>query len=288
MSTRLRHLRCILLVAGALCAGNAFAWSAEGHRIVARLAAAGLTPDARAAVAELLAGEPDPTLAGIADWADRLRDEDPERGKTTSRWHFINFAGHCDYDAGRDCRGGDCVVAAINRSYLALADHERPVQERREALKFLVHFVGDAHQPLHASMRDDLGGNRHQVNVGGKGSNMHRVWDGTTWNAGGWMPPPMLPAAGGAPLSHDTTLASDRPALDWRWSHAAWRARRPLPGLARGRRRVSRPPAADGRGAPAPWLAAASRPCSTTPSTEAQLRRDQCVAVTSAPPQQRQ
>jgi nuclease S1 len=216
MDIRLRRLRCILLVAGALCAGNAFAWSAEGHRIVARLAAAGLTPQAQAAVADLLAGEPDPTLAGIADWADRLRDEDPERGKATSRWHFINFPGRCEYDAARDCPGGDCVVAAINRSYLALADRKRPLAERREALKFLVHFVGDAHQPLHASMRDDLGGNRHQVNVGGKGSNMHRLWDGTILARRG------LDAAGHAarlqtatPLPHDATLGSDRPALEW-------------------------------------------------------------------------
>ncbi len=216
MSTRLRHLRCILLVAGALCAGNAFAWSAEGHRIVARLAAAGLTPEARVAVAELLAGEPDPTLAGIADWADRLRDEDPERGKATSRWHYINFDGRCEYEAARDCPGGDCVVGAINKSFLALADRKRPLAERREALKFLVHFVGDAHQPLHASMRDDLGGNRHQVNVGGKGSNMHRLWDGTILERRGLdaaAHASLLQAA--APPSHDGTLGSDRPALDW-------------------------------------------------------------------------
>ncbi|MBJ6981439.1 S1/P1 nuclease [Luteimonas sp. MC1572] len=213
---RLRFLAPLLAIAGAFAAGDALAWSAEGHRIVARIAEAGLTPAARAEVDRLLAGEPAPTLAGIAAWADELRDTDPEAAKASARWHYINFQGRCAFDAASDCPGNDCVVGAINRQYLTLAQHGRPDAQRREALKFLVHFVGDAHQPLHAGLRDDAGGNRHQVNYRGDGSNMHRIWDGTILERRGLKSPAYAAELlARAPLPADPTLHSQTPALDW-------------------------------------------------------------------------
>jgi hypothetical protein len=75
----------------------------------------------------------------------------------------------------RDCPDGDCVVAAINRQFLASADRRLPDAERVEALKFLVHLVADVHQPLHASPVDDKGGQDFQVGWHGKGRNLHSV-----------------------------------------------------------------------------------------------------------------
>ncbi len=69
------------------------AWSGLGHRMVGELAQRHLSPSAKAEVATLLAGEADPSLAGVASWADALRSEDPERFKATSRWHYINAQG---------------------------------------------------------------------------------------------------------------------------------------------------------------------------------------------------
>lgn len=175
-----RLLAAALLLAIALPAG---AWSRPGHRLVAEIAERGLTPAARAQAAELLRGEPAPTLAGIAIWADDLRDQDPDLGKRSSPWHYVNFRGPgCRYDAARDCPRGDCVVEAIRAQAAVLADRTRPREERVRALKFVVHFVGDVHQPLHASSRDDRGGNDFQVSLddgtrSGKGSNLHAVWD---------------------------------------------------------------------------------------------------------------
>lgn len=201
----------------AACPGQAHAWGAPGHRIVGELAAAELTPAARREVARLLAGEPEPTLAGVANWADDVRASDPDRGKATAPWHYINFASRtCDFDPPRDCPRGDCVVGAINRHYLVLSDHRRPVAARREALKFLVHFVGDVHQPLHASARGDRGGNEYQLNVGGRGTNLHQMWDRLLLEDRG-----LSPEAYAAmlrrqpPLAHDPTRASQTPALDW-------------------------------------------------------------------------
>ncbi len=157
---------------------GASAWSAFGHRLVAALAATELTPQAQRQVAWLLQGEEDPTLPGIASWADQLRENDPDLGKRSAKWHYLNLpAGTCDYVPGRDCKNGDCVVEAIRRQTSILRDRSRPRAERAQALKFVVHFIGDVHQPLHAGLGSDRGGNDVQVNLDGNGLNLHSLWD---------------------------------------------------------------------------------------------------------------
>mgnify|MGYP001555713900 CR=1 FL=1 len=192
----MRRIPVFLLLFAALSAASpaALAWSALGHRLVGAIAERHLTPAAEAQVRELLAGEPDPTLAGVAYWADALRNQDPPRFKLTSRWHYINAqGGGCDFDEARDCPGGNCVVAAIEKQRAILADRTQPREARRDALKFLVHLVGDAHQPMHAGDRTDAGGNQYQISLatalepeayardkyvdGVMGTNLHSIWD---------------------------------------------------------------------------------------------------------------
>lgn len=158
------------------------AWGATGHRLVAHLAATELNPQARAEVARLLRGEADPTLAGVANWADALRDSpvanDIDLGQRSSRWHYVNLAqDDCGYRRVAHCPDGDCVIEAIRRQRDLLADRRQPDAVRAQALKFLAHFVGDAHQPLHAGDARDKGGNTVQLQIDGKGSNLHRLWD---------------------------------------------------------------------------------------------------------------
>lgn len=172
----------------------ALAWSALGHRLTGELAERHLDPVAAAEVARLLAGERDPSLSGVAYWADALRNQDPDRFKATSKWHYVNYPrDRCEYEPARDCPGGDCVIGAIERNQAILADRAQPLEARRDALKFLVHFIGDAHQPMHAGNRGDLGGNRFQVSLrtdlepeeyarkhyvdGVMGTNLHSIWD---------------------------------------------------------------------------------------------------------------
>lgn len=186
-----RPLLALLLLA---IASPAMAWSALGHRLVGELAQRHLTPAAAAEAAALLEGESDPTLGGVAYWADALRGNDPPRFKQTSSWHYVNFpAGECRYVPERDCPGGNCVIGAIQAQRAILADRAQPLAARRDALKFIVHFVGDAHQPMHAGNRNDLGGNRFQVSLrtdmppedyardkyvdGVQGTNLHSIWD---------------------------------------------------------------------------------------------------------------
>lgn len=189
--------RTFRFLAALLCMGaisTAAAWGQLGHGMVGELAQRHLDPRASAEVAALLAGEPEPTLAGVAMWADDLRNSDPERFKATSRWHYINATGGgCGYDLARDCPDGNCVVGAIETQRAILADRSQPIEARRDALKFIVHFIGDAHQPMHAGNRADSGGNGFQVSLrtpiepeayarskyidGVMGTNLHSVWD---------------------------------------------------------------------------------------------------------------
>ena len=159
----------------------AVAWGELGHRIVGELAERRLSPPARAQVQALLADELEPRLAGVANWPDAVRE------LPTYRWsaplHYVNIRdASCRYDAARDCRNDECVVGAIERYARKLGDPALSREERIEALKFLVHFVGDVHQPLHTGHRRDKGGNDFQISLRWRearpiGTTLHSVWD---------------------------------------------------------------------------------------------------------------
>lgn len=151
----------------------AWCWGPEGHRVVAQIAWDHLTPAAKAQVSDLLAGEAEPSLPGVANWADEVRSD----ARESAPWHFVNFEpGNCHYTPAL-CPDGKCVVDAIQRFSGTLADKSASQDSRVAALKYVTHFVGDVHQPLHAGWRDDKGGNTFQVRFDGRGSNLHHIWD---------------------------------------------------------------------------------------------------------------
>ena len=167
-----------MLALALLAPSVASAWGPQGHRLVAELAWQQLTPQAKAQIEPLLRGEPDPTLPGVANWADQLRSADPDLGRRSASWHYVNIGGDgCVFSQPRDCSKGNCVVDTIPAQAQLLADASQPAAARAQALKFLVHFIGDIHQPLHAGHAEDKGGNTVQINFQGKGSNLHRLWD---------------------------------------------------------------------------------------------------------------
>ncbi len=174
MATRLVSARMWAAVACIAASNIALAWGPEGHEVVALIAQQHLTPEASKAADALLALEPEAgaTLASVASWADRIRD------KNTAAWHYVNLPrdADCHYLAARDCPGGDCVVGALEAQVTRLASNAAPA-ERLEALKWVVHLVGDLHQPLHVGFADDRGGNTYQLQAFDKGTNLHAVWD---------------------------------------------------------------------------------------------------------------
>lgn len=145
-------------------------WGRTGHRLVARLAAERLTPEARDEVRDLLGKS---SLASIASWGDEIRSQRPETGN----WHYVNIPViDSTWDARADCPRG-CVVEALTRQLTILANRGNSRSERAEALKWVVHLVGDIHMPLHAGDRGDRGGNDVRIIWQGRPTNLHRLWD---------------------------------------------------------------------------------------------------------------
>lgn len=179
-TTHKRALAALLALTVPAFASTVQAWGDIGHRIVAELAWRQLDPSAKAEVERLLKADGDESLADVASWPDQLRNDpnNKELGKATAKLHYMDFVdGHCVYVKPVDCKDGECVVGGLEKYVAILGDRHKSNAERAEALKFVVHFVGDVHQPLHAGNRDDKGGNDYQVQFDGKGSNLHKVWD---------------------------------------------------------------------------------------------------------------
>jgi len=153
-------------------------WYGTGHRLVARIAALRLTPHTRQSVRELLGGE---DLADASLWADQIRGQRRETGPL----HFVNIPLEAVRYSPEYCTGGSCIITAIESDRRILADAAGSLPERAEALRFLIHFIGDLHQPLHVSDNGDRGGNERQVVFLGSTSNLHQVWDGELIDATG-------------------------------------------------------------------------------------------------------
>jgi hypothetical protein len=148
------------------------AWFDLGHRTVALIAEGRLTPQAAAAVQDILAGQ---SMADASLWADQIRGQRRDTGPL----HYVNIPLQASaYDPATQCPGGQCIIAAIEDERRVLTDPRASSVERAEALKFLIHFMGDLHQPLHVSDNNDRGGNGAQVQFFGAGTNLHKVWDG--------------------------------------------------------------------------------------------------------------
>lgn len=180
----------IVLLASCLHAGNALAWGEEGHRMVGAIADKHLTPEARRQVLALLKddrladGEPSyrRTLGEIAYWADEIKDT--PWGKRRSAWHYDDIPVCGDADASQYCQKGACASAQITRHLDMLANKRELLRRKNEALKWVVHLVGDIHQPLHAANHRDRGGNTVQVSFFGERDNppygtinLHTIWD---------------------------------------------------------------------------------------------------------------
>ena len=202
-----------LLFALALCAaGAASAWGPHGHQVVAEIAARELSPSAKAEVERLLGDRASNAMREASTWADEVRNE--ERWRHTGSWHYLNFRrGDCSYSATQNCRGGHCVVGAIEREARILADRKAGKAKRANALRLVIHFFADVHQPLHAGFGHDRGGNDFQVRHGREGGNLHGFWDQD-----------ILRAHRGklAVMPHtDELLATAGPEGDWRWQASA-------------------------------------------------------------------
>src|SRR5712671_2841962 len=176
---------------------QALAWGDEGHEVVALIAQSFLEADVRKRVTALLSADTDDLtahdIASAATWADKYRDANFEGSRAKTRqWHFTDIEitaldlhkacfNHPALPPGTVASNGpaaDCVVDKIEQFAAELTEPKTDPEEQVVALKFLLHFVGDLHQPLHSSDDNDRGGNDKRVSAAGfKAGNLHHFWD---------------------------------------------------------------------------------------------------------------
>ena len=167
----------------------AWSWGHDGHRLVAKIAAKNLTPDTRQKLAAILQTDDaglDAAMANAATWPDEI-----DKSATGTRdWHFIDVTVTAPFSLDGLCPDHNCVVDRIkemsdrlqqNQTGFALAQAPDPNQPMTaQELSFLIHFVGDIHQPLHAATDGDRGGNCVKLTKAiphSTTTEVHAVWD---------------------------------------------------------------------------------------------------------------
>lgn len=152
----------------------AHAWGQTGHRVTGVIADAHLSGHARARIAQILDGE---SLAEASTWADEMRSNpDPFWQREAGPFHYVTVPAGEAYAHHHAPAEGDAMTA-LARFSAQLRDPDTDSETRRLALRFIVHIIGDLHQPLHAGRGDDRGGNDVRVTWFGNDTNLHAVWD---------------------------------------------------------------------------------------------------------------
>lgn len=157
-----------------LCAGSlqtALGWGQKGHDVTAYIAECNLTPEAAQEIDRVLDGH---SPVYYANWLDSA-SHTPEYAYTRT-WHYANIDEGYTYDTMPKEPAGD-VVTAVNDLVAELKSKELSAEKEAEALKMLVHLVGDMHCPMHSGHRSDRGGNTIPVTFFGRPANLHSIWD---------------------------------------------------------------------------------------------------------------
>lgn len=166
---------CLAVVLVAYLPVNALAWGQTGHRIVGQIADYYLTSKARKAVKGVLGSE---DLAMASNWADFIKSD--TAFNYLGSWHYVNLPAGLDQngvfqflDASKEAN----VYNKIPEMVAILKNKQSTADQKRMAMRLLVHLAGDLHQPMHTARKDDMGGNRVNVTWFGQKSNLHKVWD---------------------------------------------------------------------------------------------------------------
>ncbi|KAL3443362.1 S1/P1 nuclease [Aspergillus insuetus] len=163
------------------CLPRALAWGAMGHETVAYIAQHFVSPSTAAFCKEILGGASNSSasyLASVAPWADSYRYT--EGGEFSSVFHYIDANDDppvsCGVEFERDCPSEGCIVSAIQNYTNLLLDSKSSDELKLDALRFIIHFTGDIHQPLHDEALA-VGGNDIAVTFNGSVENLHHIWD---------------------------------------------------------------------------------------------------------------
>jgi S1/P1 Nuclease len=154
-----------------------FSWGVTGHRVVAEIAQRHLSGKAKKELRKLIGRE---SLAQWANWPDFIKSDTTHAWDMASKWHYVNIQGNLSKDefmSKLQSLPGENLYTQIKAMAAQVKDKSLPQEKRQIALRFLIHFVGDLHQPLHVGREEDQGGNKISVTWFDKQTNLHSVWD---------------------------------------------------------------------------------------------------------------
>lgn len=184
-------------------------WGYKGHRAVATIAQKHLTSNTAYVVSAYLKGQ---AMDDVSTWADENRDP------KTASWHYINLPPGLNHEqftkAVQESEG--TVYTAILKMEATLKDPSASTTQKYEALKYLIHFIGDAHQPMHVSRKEDKGGNTIQLRFDNKGTNLHSLWDSKLIGHEGLSQADIAKTYDKAAPSEISKWQSDSP-MEWLW-----------------------------------------------------------------------
>ncbi|MFC0514634.1 S1/P1 nuclease [Mucilaginibacter angelicae] len=147
-------------------------WGPEGHSIVATVADKHLTPHAKTAVTSILGGQ---SMASVSSWADATRNT------TTAPWHFLNLSIGLNYQQFWQAATNlatPSVYSELRKLEVDIVNPATPALQKTNDLKYISHFISDAHQPMHTSRASDRGGNDIKLSLEGIHTDLHALWEG--------------------------------------------------------------------------------------------------------------
>mgnify|MGYP001192050330 FL=1 len=146
-----------------------FGWGKTGHRIVGKVAETYLTKNAKTQIKKLI-GHND--LSRLSNWADEIKSD--SKWDHAWDWHYCTIPDNEDYEKGKH-KG--LAVEKVNEFIETLKNKKSTKEDKIIALKFLIHLIGDLHQPLHVGNGKDRGGNDIKLKWFGESTNLHSIWD---------------------------------------------------------------------------------------------------------------
>ncbi|QQQ28726.1 S1/P1 nuclease [Chryseobacterium indoltheticum] len=168
----------ILLLAFVASSVYSYAWGLTGHRVIAEIAENHLSGKAKREIRKMLGHE---RMAYWANWPDFIKSDTTGAWKQASAWHYVNIDPQTDFTAFEKdlkAQAGANLYSQIKVLSSQIKDEKTSEKDRKIALIFLIHMMGDLAQPMHTGRSEDLGGNKINVTYFGDKTNLHSVWDG--------------------------------------------------------------------------------------------------------------
>jgi len=167
----------LLLLGGMLFSIQAFCWGTTGHRTIAEIAEKHLSKKAKKQLQKIIGNQ---KLAYFSNWPDFIKSDTLTTYKETDVWHYVNVKsglGAKEFEGALKEMKSPNLYSQILSQKAILKSKKTSTKEKEVALKFLIHLVGDLHQPLHVGRAEDQGGNQIKLSFFKESTNLHTLWD---------------------------------------------------------------------------------------------------------------